>query len=338
MELTTMFSNPSMFIPVVLTTISQVMQIFPEPAIEEFDIPVEKVQGYILHESDIVRGLVNFCYQMTQVNFKEIDLQPYGIDSTGYINFVWNPAGAPTIPNAPNMSFPMILGVDYTIDMYYRTLQLKPAFEVKVLKKWIEVFGGTPTSIVDLMLPIEFTMVGGVMNGQRQQAYVYDTGKFNDVAQEFFLRQYSGVDPFIQRLTAILVALDIIKFWIKPLFMTDNSANIAGTTFADKDRLPGWDDMQKRLEMAFKDMMDAIKKWGIKNGRVGDGRGMNPEDPSLLRSIYVATSVRGASTGSPTELSPFMGWDDPFLFERPDRTNSVGDAIFGYTGRGFRAW
>lgn len=333
-----MFANPPAFIPVVLTTISQVMQIFPEPAIEEFDIPVEKVQGYILHESDIVRGLVNYAYLMSQVNYKEVELQPFGLDATGYINFVWNPDGAPTIPNAPDMSFPMNAGLDYNMDMFYRVLQLKPEFEIKVLKRWNETYGGTALSLVELQRPIEFTILGGTLNGQRQRAYIYDTGRFNDLAQELFLRQYSGVDPFIQRLTAILVALDIIKFWIKPLFMTDNSANIAGTTFSDRDKLPGWDDMQKRLEMAFKDMMDAIKKWGIRNGRVGDGRGMNPEDPSLLRSIYVATSVRGASTTSPTELSPFMGWDDPFLFERPDRTSSVGDAIFGYTGRGFRVW
>lgn len=334
----TMFTNPVAFIPVVLTTISQVMQIFPEPAIEEFDIPVDKVQGYILHESDIVRGLVNYAYQMTQINHKQVDLTPYGIDIVGYTNFVWNPDGAPTTPNSIDTSVPLRAGLDYTLDMFSRSFEINPSFEIKTLQWWNTTYGGTAFSLVELEKPIEFTVIGGVLNGTRQRAYLYDTGKFNDIAQEMFLRQYSGVDPFIQRLTAILVALDIIKFWIKPLFMTDNSANIAGTTFADKDRLPGWDDMQKRLEMAFKDMMDAIKKWGIKNGRVGDGRGMNPEDPSLLRSIYVATSVRGTSTSSPTEYSPFMGWDDPFLFERPDRTNSVGDAIFGYTGRSFRAW
>ena len=335
---TTMYTDPVAFIPVVLTTISQVMQIFPEPAIEEFDIPVEKVQGYILHESDIVRGLVNYAYQMTQINYKQVDLLPYGIDVVGYTDFVWNPDGAPTAPNMPDMSLPMRSGLDYFIDMSSRYLEIKPSFELSTLKWWNQLYGGTAFSIAELEKPVEFTVVGGVLNGTRQRAYLYDTGSFNDVAQEIFLRQYSGVDPFIQRLTAILVALDIIKFWIKPLFETDNSANIAGTTFSDKDKLPGWDHMQKRLEMAFKDMMDAIKKWGIRNGRVGDGRGMNPEDPALLRSIYVATSVRGAASGSPTEYSPFMGWDDPFLFERPDRTNSIGDSIMGYTGRSFRVW
>ncbi len=103
----TMFTNPVAFIPVVLTTISQVMQIFPEPAIEEFDIPVDKVQGYILHESDIVRGLVNYAYQMTQINHKQVDLTPYGIDIVGYTNFVWNPDGAPTTPNSFDTSVPL---------------------------------------------------------------------------------------------------------------------------------------------------------------------------------------------------------------------------------------
>lgn len=335
---TTMFNDPVALMPVVLTTISQVMQIFPEPAIEEFDIPYEKVQGYILHESDVVRGLINYAYQMTQINNKEMELMSFGIDATGYINFVWNPDGAPITPGDLDQSVPMNAGVDYTIDMYYRTLQIKPSFELNTVRQWNQNNGGTSFSIADLGKPVEFTVVGGALNGTRQRAYIYDTNKFNDEAQELFLRQYSGVDPFIQRMTAILVALDMLKFWIKPLFKTHVSANIAGTQFSDIDKLPGWDDMQKRLEMAFKDMMDAIKKWGIRNGRVGDGRGMNPENPALLRSIYVATSVRGAATDSRTEYSPFMGWDDPFLFERPDRTSSVGDAIFGYTGRGFRVW
>ena len=330
--------NPPVVSPVVLTTISQVMQVFPEPALDEFDIANEKIQGYILHESDIVRGLVNYAYQSVQQNDIAIDLSSFGIDAVGYNNFRWNPDGIPTIPGVPDMSYPMNVGVDFTIDMVTRSLVIKPEFNVKVLQYWNSYNGTAATSVLAINKPIEFTIIGGVLNGQTQRAFLYDTQVFNDAAQQIFLRQYSGVDPFIQRLCALLVALDMIKFWIKPLYMTDNNANIAGTTFADVDKLPGWDDMQKRLENAIKDMMDAIKKWGLRDGRVGDGRGMNPENPALLRSIYVATSVRGDNTDSPTAYSPFMGWDDVFLFERPDRTSSLGDTMFGYTGRGMSSW
>jgi hypothetical protein len=192
-------------------------------------------------------------------------------------------------------------------------------------------------TVVQIGMPVEFTVVGGVLNGQRRQAFFYDTGVFNDAAQQLFLNN-GAVDPFIQRLCALLVVLDIIKFWIKPLFMIDESSNIVGTAFSDKDSLPGWDHMQKRLEAAIQQMWDTINKWGVKNGRVGNGKGSNPEKPELMRSLYVATSVRGASTSSPTEFSPFMGWDDPFLFERPDRTSSLGDTMFGYTGRAQATW
>ena len=59
---------------VVLTSLSQVMQVFPEPALETFEIPTEKIQGYILHESDIVRGLINYHYYLAQQNDIEMSL------------------------------------------------------------------------------------------------------------------------------------------------------------------------------------------------------------------------------------------------------------------------
>lgn len=329
---------PPLTMPVVLTTISQVMQVFPEPALDEFDIANEKIQGYILHESDIVRGLVNYAYQSMQQNDVAANLSSFGIDAVGYTDLRWNPDGIPVLPGVADTSFPMNPGVDFNIDMTTRVLTVRPEFHLKVLQYWNQLNGAAAKSILDINKPIEFTILGGVLNGQKQRVFLYNTNVFNDEAQQLFLRQYSGVDPFIQRLCALLVALDMIKFWIKPLYMMDNNANIAGTVFADVDKLPGWDDMQKRLENAIKDMMDAIKKWGLRDGRVGDGRGMNPENPALLRSIYVGTAVRGTTTDSPTEYSPFMGWDDPFLFERPDRTSALGDTMFGYTGRGFKAW
>lgn len=312
----------------VLTSLSQVMQIFPEPALEEFEIENEKIYGYILHESDIVKGLVNYAYRSIPRTDIVINLQAY-FDAGAFTDFVWNPEGISGI--AP---IPMIMGADFSIDPATRIATLTPAFELKVISVWNSIYAGTAQiqSIKSLAIPIEFTILGGTLNNTKQRATIYDSGIFNDIAQEYFLRNMDLVDPFIQRLCALLTALDIIKFWIKPLYQIDNSANIAGTQFAEKEALPGWDHMQKRLENAIKEMMDAINKWGIsRKGRVGDGLGMTPVDPARLRNCYIGSAVRGTATDSPTEYSPYLGWDDPFLFERPDRTNAVGDAIFGYT-------
>jgi len=320
---------------VVLTSISQVMQVFPEPALEEFEIEDSKIQGYILHESDIVRGIVNYDYRVAQHNDIEMSLITYA-DAISFVDFVWNPDG-------DGVTQPRIVmneGPDYALDLVSKQVYVQPQFSYRALALWNDTLGYSidpfdtrrVLTLAQTNVPVEFTVMGGVFNGQRRRAYPYDTGVFNDAAQQLFLNN-SAVDPFIQRLCALFVVLDIIKFWIKPLYQTDNSSNIVGTQFSDKDSLPGWDHMQKRLENAIKEMLDAIKKWGIKNGRVGNGRGSNPEDPSLLRSQYIATAVRGSSTTSPTEYSPFMGWDDPFLFERPDRTSALGDTMFGYTGR-----
>jgi hypothetical protein len=312
--------------PVILTTIAQVMQVFPEPALEEFEIENAKIEGYILHESDIVKGLVNYAYQSLPRNDIVIDLSLY-LDAGGFSNFIWNPNAASTGNGA---SLLMNSGADFLFDATTRQVLLTPQFEVRALNSWNSLvdLSMQAQSVSQIPVPIQFTVVGGSFDGQIQQALPYDSGNFNDSAQEYFLRNFSLIDPFIQRLTALLVVLDIIKFWIKPLYMIDQEANIAGTVFKEKDLLPGWDHMQKRLENAIADMMAAIKKWGINpNGRVGDGQGINPEDPSLLRSAL------GTYTSSPTEFSPYQGWDDPFLFDRPDRTNALGDTMFGYTGR-----
>jgi len=314
---------------VILTSLSQVMQIFPEPALEEFEIENEKIYGYILHESDIVRGLVNYAYASVPRTDTLINLQGY-LDAGAFTNFIWNPDRIHGIP-----SLVMNFGSDFSFDATTRIITLTPAFEVKAISSWNSVVTGTTLqihTIIQAGVPIEFTVVGGALDGTRQRAVIYDSGVFNDVSQEYFLRNMDLVDPFIQRMCAILTVLDIIKFWIKPLYHIDNSANIAGTQFSEKEALPGWDHMQKRLEAAFKEMMDAVNKWGIsRKGRVGDGLGQTPVDPSRLRNVYIGSAVRGTSTDSPTEYSPYLGWDDPFLFERPDRTNAVGDAIFGYT-------
>lgn len=320
----------------VLTSISQVMQVFPEPALEDFEITEEKIQGYILHESDILVGIVNYAYSSAVHNYIEMSLQSFGIDSTGYIDFVWNPDGA--VSGEPVV--PLAEGPDFQFVWETRTLTLTAIGEAKIVAAWNAVFTAPTTTIGTVMekvRPVEFTVLGGTLDGQRKRGYFYDSGRFYDSAQQLFLNM-SAVDPFIQRLCALLVVLDIIKYWIKPLYQVDEASNIAGTQFSDKDALPGWDHMQKRLENAIKEMFDAIKRWGIKNGRVGNGAGSNPENPDLLRSLYIATAVRGSSTTSPTEFSPFMGWDDPFLFERPDRTSALGDTLFGYTGRGWSTW
>lgn len=313
---------------VVLTSLSQVMQVFPEPALETFEIENSKIQGYILHESDIIRGLVNYDYLVAQQNYVEMSFQSYGTDPTGFVDFVWNPDAV----GHADLRLDMFEGLDYTFNWNTRTLSFTSSFIVKVLDMWNTlVMPTTPVlRITDIVVPVEFTIIGGTLDGQRKRGYAYDTGNFNDVLQQLILNN-SAVDPFIQRLCALLVVLDIIKFWIKPLYQTDTDTNIVGVVFKDKDALPGWDHMQKRLEMAIADMMGAIAKWGIKDGRVGNGEGNNPEDPSLLRSLYVATAVRGSATSSPTYGSPFMGWDDPFLFERPDSGSSLGDSIFGET-------
>lgn len=314
---------------IVLTTLSQVMQVFPEPALEIFEIEDSKIQGYILHESDIVRGLVNYDYAISQQNDIEMSFQSYGVDATGFIDFVWNP----NADGHPDLRIEMFEGADYVFDWNTRTMLLTPSFCLKVVTLWNELtLPTTPvTNIIQIGKPIEFLVLGGTFDSQRKTGMPYDTNRFNDYAQQLFLNE-SAVDPFIQRLCALFVVLDIIKYWIKPLYQIDEDTDIVGVTFKDKDSLPGWDHMQKRLENAISEMLDAIGKWGIKNGRVGDGNGSSAEDPSLLRVTKVGTSVRGSSIVSERHgISPFMGWDSPFVFDRPI-TSAVGDVMFSGGG------
>ncbi|RLC26864.1 MAG: hypothetical protein DRH37_11390, partial [Deltaproteobacteria bacterium] len=239
--------------PVVLTTLSQVMQVFPEPALETFEIEDAKIQGYILHESDIVRGLVNYNYMVAQHNDVEMSFQSYGVEATGFIDFVWNPDS----DGHPDMRIDMYEGADYVFHWNTRVMMLTPAFCLRITNLWNELtLPATPAlNIVDIGKPVEFTVLGGAFDGERKTGMFYDSGRFNDIAQQLFLND-SAVDPFIQRLCALFVVLDIIKFWIKPLFEIDENTNIVGVIFTDKDTLPGWDHMQKRLENAIKEMLD----------------------------------------------------------------------------------
>jgi hypothetical protein len=197
---------------VVLTSLAQVMQVFPEPALETFEIEDSKIQGYILHESDIVRGLVNYNYLVAQQNDIEMSFQSYGVDATGFIDFVWNPDAV----GHPDLVIQMYEGPDYWFDWNTRTMLLTPAFMMKVVTLWntLTVPATPALKITDISVPVEFTVIGGTLDGQRKRSYFYDTGRFNDVTQQLFLND-SAVDPFIQRLTALLVVLDIIKYWIK---------------------------------------------------------------------------------------------------------------------------
>lgn len=142
---------------VVLTSLSQVMQVFPEPALETFEIPNEKIQGYILHESDIVRGLINYHYYLAQQNDVAMSFQTYGTDAMGLIDFVWNPDSV----GHADLRIPMYEGVDYWLDWTTRIMSLTPAFMLKTVNAWNALtMPSTPAlKITDILVPIEFTVM-----------------------------------------------------------------------------------------------------------------------------------------------------------------------------------